>query len=162
MEEKFTIGAIVENHFGVLNRVAGLFAKRGYNINSLAVGETDDPRLSRMTIVVSGDDYVKEQMLKQLNKLFDVRKVILLENDSSVLREHMLIKLSVMAGNNDKITDMINKYGGKVIDFSTETITVEITGDVQNNDSFINESRQYGILEVCRAGAVALARGNVQ
>ena len=161
MEEKFTIGAIVDNHFGVLNRVAGLFAKRGYNINSLAVGETDDPKLSRMTIVVSGDDYVKEQMFKQLNKLYDVRKVILLENDSSVLREHMLIKLKVQDGNNDKITDMINKYGGKMIDFSTDSITVEITGDVKNNDGFINEARPYGILEVCRAGAVALARGNV-
>ena len=157
--EKFIVGIIVSNHFGVLNRVAGLYAKRGYNIDSLAVGETENPAYSRMTIVSTGDEYMKSQVLKQLEKLHDVKMVMLLENDSSVSIEHMLIKLKL--GNEGKatISDLINDYGGNVMDFGDDFITAEISGGSVKIERFIEAARDIGILEVCRSGLISMAQG---
>jgi len=158
MENKFTVGAVVSNHFGVLNRVSSLFSKRGYNIRSLSVGETENPELSRITIVVTGDDYVKEQVVKQLDKLQDVKKVIILDEENAVTREYMLIKLKAVNKTANKATKLINRFAGKIVDFSEETITVEITGEESQTEEFIKRAKDIGIVEVCRAGVVALSR----
>jgi acetolactate synthase-1/3 small subunit len=158
-EEKIIIGALVNNHFGVLTRVSELFAKRCYNIDSLVVGVTDDPAFSRMTIVAMGDEYIRNQIVRQLAKLYDVHCVELIPNDQASVREHMLIKLRVSGTDNTEITETLNTFGAKVIDFSSDTITAEVTGEVPSNDSFVELVSRYGILEICRAGAQALYRG---
>jgi len=158
MVKDFTVGAIVENHFGVLNRVSSLFSKRGYNIKSLSVGETEEPSLSRITIVVTGDKYVEEQVLKQLDKLQDVKRVMLLTEENAVMREYMLIKLKAKNKTAAKVTNLINRFAGKIVDFSDETVTVEITGENSMTENFIERAKEIGIVEVCRAGTVALLR----
>jgi len=159
MEGKFTLGALVLNHPGVLTRVAGLFAKRSCNIYSLAVGETENPEFSRMTIIAEGDEAIKDQMLKQLLKLHDVNRAVALETATSDLREHMLVKLVANKGDNAKLIHTINEYGGKVVDFSPTTITAEFAGYQENNSEFMIYAQQYGIIELCRAGVIALAKG---
>lgn len=159
MNEKFTVGIIVSNHFGVLNRVAGLYAKRGYNIDSLAVGETENPAYSRMTIVSTGDEYMKNQVLRQLEKLHDVKMVVLLGNDDSVSIEHMLIKIKVDNEGSAAVSDMVNDYGGKVMDFGSDFITTEISGSSEKIERFIDAARSHGILEVCRSGLISMIHG---
>jgi len=159
MSEKFTVGIIVSNHFGVLNRVAGLYAKRGYNIDSLAVGETEDPAYSRMTIVSTGDEYMKSQVLKQLQKLHDVKMVALLESGNSVAIEHMLIKLKLKDESKAVISDLINDFGGNVMDFGADFITAEISGSSDKIERFIDAAGEIGIHEVCRSGLISIAQG---
>ncbi|MCL1835247.1 MAG: acetolactate synthase small subunit [Oscillospiraceae bacterium] len=159
MSEKFTVGIIVSNHFGVLNRVAALYAKRGYNIDSLAVGETENPAYSRMTIVTTGDEYMKEQVLKQLEKLHDVKSVVLLGRDDAVSVEHMLIKLKVGPSGKTGVSSLINDYGGRVMDFGEEFVTAEVSGSSEKIEQFIEAARGGGILEVCRSGLISLSRG---
>lgn len=159
-KEKFVLGVIVSNHFGVLTRVSGLFSRRGYNIDSLSVGETENPAFSRMTIVVSGDDYVKEQIVKQLAKLHDVKKVELMHRENTVTREHLLIKINAKGGKRTEISDAISVFRGKVVDFNASSMTVEITGETSKIDAFIELSKSFGILEMCRAGALAIKRGD--
>lgn len=155
---KFVIGMVVNNRFGVLNRVAALFSKRNYNIDSLAVGETESPVYSRMTIVVSGDDYIKDQIIKQLQKLFDVKKISILEQESSHWREHILVKFE--SGKNNKgLTDFVNRYGGSVLDFDEKSLTAEFTGDQSHTAQFIKDAEELGIVEFCRSGIISLARG---
>lgn len=159
MQEKFTIGLLVSNHFGVLNRVAGLYSKRGYNIDSLAVGETENPEYSRMTIVSTGDEYMKEQVVKQLQKLHDVKQVSLFDQSSMVSNEHMLIKLLADSEQTAKISDFINTYGGKVMDFGSDFITAEITGESKKVEEFLKGAAGFGILETCRSGAISMVHG---
>jgi acetolactate synthase-1/3 small subunit len=159
MSEKFIVGIIVSNHFGVLNRVAGLYAKRGYNIDSLAVGETENPEYSRMTIVSTGDEYMKTQVLKQLEKLHDVKKVMLLESETAVSIEHMLIKLKLDNEEKAVISNLINDYGGNVMDFGADFITAEISGGSDKIERFIEAVREIGILEVCRSGLISMVQG---
>ncbi len=159
MNEKFTVSVIVSNHFGVLNRVSGLYSKRNYNIDSLAVGVTEDPSYSRITIVSTGDDYMKEQVVKQLEKLHDVKKVVLLDKDNSIGLEHMLIKLRVNGDFKSQISGLVVEYGGNILDFSNEFVTAEITGSSEKIDRFIEKARQFGILEVCRSGLIAMIHG---
>ena len=159
MEEKFIVGIIVPNRFGVLNRVAGLYAKRGYNIDSLAVGETENPAFSRMTIVSTGDEYMRNQVLKQLKKLHDVKMVVLLDKDDSISIENMLIKLKVDSEGNATVSDLINDFGGKVMDFGGDFITAEITGNSEKIERFIDLARDYGILESCRSGLISMVHG---
>jgi len=159
MSEKFIVGIIVSNHFGVLNRVAGLYAKRGYNIDSLAVGETENSELSRMTIVSTGDEYMKTQVLKQLEKLHDVKMAVLLDNENAVSIEHMLIKLKLGNEGKTMISDLINDYGGNVMDFGSDFITAEISGSSEKIERFIDAAREIGILEVCRSGLISMMQG---
>jgi acetolactate synthase-1/3 small subunit len=159
MIEKFTVGIIVSNHFGVLNRVAGLYAKRGYNIDSLAVGETEDPAYSRMTIVTTGDEYMQSQVLKQLSKLHDVKMAALLDKNNSISIEHMLIKLKVGDAGKASISNLINDYSGKVMDFGADFITAEISGSSEKIEQFIDEGRKIGVLEVCRSGMISMIHG---
>ena len=159
MKEKFTVGIIVSNHSGVLNRVSGLYAKRGYNIDSLAVGETENPEYSRMTIVSTGDEYMKNQVLRQLGKLHDVKMVRLLDRTNSVSIEHMLIKLKAGDEGKASISSLINDYGGKVMDFGGDFITAEISGSSEKVERFIDAVRSIGIIEVCRSGLISMIQG---
>ena len=160
MEGKsFILGVLVDNEFGVLTRVAGMFARRGYNIDSLTVGPTEDPQISRMTIASYGDDYIKGQITKQLRKLNDVRQVTVLSDESSVTRELMLLKVTVEQERHREVMEAVNVYRAKVIDLSAHAITIEITGEVSKLDAFVEYMRPYGIAELTRTGATTIQRG---
>jgi len=158
-KEQFILGVIVSNHFGVLTRVSGLFSRRGYNIDSLNVSETENPNFSRMTIIVSGDDYIKNQIVKQLAKLHDVKKVELMNPEETVIREHLLIKIRVTPESRPEISEAVNIFRGKVVDFNSDTMIIEITGEPSKLSAFIEFAKKSGIIEMCRAGALALNRG---
>ncbi len=159
-DERFILGVIVSNHFGVLTRVSGLFARRGYNIDSLSVAETENPKFSRMTIVVSGDDYIKKQIVKQLAKLHDVKTVELMDKENTVTREHLLIKIKVENNVRTEISEAVSVFRGKIVDYSPSSMTVEVTGETSKIDAFIELAKSFGIMEMCRAGALAVKRGN--
>jgi acetolactate synthase-1/3 small subunit len=154
-----TLSVLVENKPGVLTRIAGLFARRGFNIDSLAVGATENPELSRMTIVVNQAEHPMEQVEKQLHKLINVLKITHLEPDSSVGRELMLIKVSAPAAKRVEIFDLINTFRGKVIDVSKSGLIAEVTGDSNKLKAFVELMAPYGIAEIARTGKIALARG---
>ena len=153
------ISVLVENHFGVLARISGLFSARGFNIDSLAVGETHDPSISRMTIVVTGDARVIEQVDKQLNKLIDVIKVTDMTQEDHVEREMMLLKVSHNTKNRSEIIQLVGIFKGRIVDYNTKTLTVEVVGDAKKIQSFIDILRPFGIKEVARTGRIALQRG---
>ena len=125
---KHVLGVLVDNHPGVLSRVSGLFSRRGFNIDSLAVGETENPRISRITIVVDGDEYIVDQLVKQLNKLINVIKVSVISEDS-ISRELALIKVRATPATRNQIVDIVNIFRGKVVDVNRDSVIVEITGD---------------------------------
>ena len=155
---KHTISVLVENHFGVLAHVAGLFSARGFNIDSLAVGETEDETVSRMTIVAHGDERIIEQIMKQLNKLVDVIKVQDLSNEENISRELVLVKVHATAGSRSDILQVVNTFRAKVVDVSTQSLTVEVTGNEEKVDAMLELFRPFGIKEVVRTGTIALAR----
>ena len=157
---RHTISVLVENKSNVLARIATLFAARGFNIDSLAVGETEDPDISRMTIMVKGDKSILKQMTKQLNKLVDVIKVNDFSEVDYVERGLALVKISVNKSNRAEIMQMVGIFRTRIVDVSQDSMTVEITGDEEKIEAFISMVMPYGIKEVCRTGEVALARGN--
>lgn len=159
MDNRHVISVLVENQAGVLSRVSGLFSRRGYNIDSLSVGETADPKFSRITLVARGDEHILEQIEKQLNKLIDVIKVETLDPDSSVFRELALIKINAQTGARASITEIVDIFQAKIVDVSSSSLTVEITGDESKINAFIDLMRPYGIKELVRSGLTALARG---
>lgn len=156
---KTTVSILVENHAGVLSRVSGLFSRRGFNIDSLAVGVTDDNSVSRITIVVDGDDYMLEQVEKQLNKLVDVIKLRTLPQDEIISRELMLIKVSAKADNRGDIMDVAKIMGAKISDITTSTMTVEIADTAERLQTMLDLLAPYGVKEVVRTGTIALQRG---
>ena len=156
---KHTISVLVENKFGVLSRVAGLFSARGYNIESLSVGETLDPAVSRMTIVVRGDEFVIEQVLKQLHKLIDVIKVTDLSEENHVEREMLLIKVNAEPAARAEILRIGDIFRAKVVDVTPTTYTLEVTGEESKIEAIIELYRPFGIQELVRTGKVAIARG---
>lgn len=155
---RHTISIQVENKFGVLSRVAALFSGRGYNIESISVGETIDPQISTMTIVTSGDDWIIEQINKQLNKLIDVIKVVDLTELDHVEREMVLIKVTPKKENKGEVLRLAEIFRGKIIDSSQSTYTIEITGDEKKIEAFIDLMKPIGIKEFVRTGKVAIAR----
>ncbi len=155
---RHTISVLVENKFGVLSRVASLFSGRGYNIESLSVGETIDPQISIMTIVTSGDDWVIEQITKQLNKLIDVIKVVDLTELEHVEREMVLIKVSPKQDNKAEVLRLAEIFRGRVVDSSPASYTIEITGDEKKIEAFVELMKPIGIKEFVRTGKVAIAR----
>ena len=157
--EQFILSVLVANHFGVLTRISGLFSRRGYNIDSLNVGETDSSEISRMTIIVTGDEYIKSQIVKQLAKLQEVKKVELLPKYETVLREHLLVKINVTRETRSEITEAVNVFRGKIVDFNSDSVTVEINGEPSKLNAFIEFTKSYGIIEMCRSGALAMKRG---
>lgn len=154
------IAVYVENKYGVLTRVAGLFMRRGFNIDSLTVGETDDPNFSRITITLNGDDYVREQIINQLKKLHNVKKVKLLEASVTVERDLMLIKVKNNPENRSEIMAASEVYRAKIIDYNTDYMCIEVTGDPSKINAFIEVMKPLGIVEMCRTGVVALERGS--
>lgn len=156
---KHILAVLVENKHGVLSRVAGLFSRRGYNIDSLTVGITEDPTISRMTIVVKGDEHVIEQIIKQLYKLIDVIKVIDLVSCDSVERELALIKVVADATTRSEIIQITDVFRAKIIDVASKTLTIEITGSDDKIDAIEQLLMPFGIKEMARTGKIALARG---
>jgi acetolactate synthase-1/3 small subunit len=156
---KHTIAILVENKFGVLSRVAGLFSARGYNIESLSVGETLDPAVSRMTIVVRGDEFVIEQVMKQLHKLIDVIKVTDLSDESHVERELVLIRVNAEPQHRAEILRTADIFRTKVVDVTPQSFVLEATGDEGKLEALIELLRPLGIQEIVRTGKVAIARG---
>ena len=154
------VSALVENRAGTLSRVSGLFSRRGFNIDSLTVGETDDTSISRMTIAVTGDDGVLEQIIKQLGKLVDVIAVRELEPDSCVRREIMLVKVAADEKARPAVVQIAGIFRSRIVDVSPATITIEATGDIEKLDGLTLLLRPYGILELGRTGLVALERGS--
>ena len=157
---KHTLSVLVENHAGVLSRVAGLFSRRGFNIDSLAVGVTENPDVSRMTIVVDGDEYTVEQVSKQLNKLIDVIKLRKLENSESVRREIALIKVAATTATRSEIIQIVGIFRANIVDVSKSTLTIEITGGEDKIAALEDMLKQFGIKEIVRTGTIAIERGN--
>jgi len=152
------ISILLENESGALSRVAGLFSARGYNIESLAVAPTDDPSLSRMTVVTSGTEEIIDQIIKQLNKLIDVVKLADMTAGAHIERELMLIKLKAEGEQREEIKRLVDIFRGCVVDVTTDQYTVELTGDSDKLDAFINAIGKMHILEVVRSGSIGISR----
>lgn len=157
--KRYTIGALVSNKSGVLTRISGLFARRGYNIESLSVCATEDGEISRMTIILIGDEYTLYQMIKQMDKLEDVKKIGCANELDCVYRELALVKVSAEPDVRRQIVEVTEIYKAKVVDLSPDTMILEITGDPEKIDAFITVIEPYGILEMQRTGVTVLARG---
>jgi acetolactate synthase-1/3 small subunit len=157
---KHILSVLVENQAGVLSRVAGLFSRRGFNIDSLAVGITENPEVSRMTIVVNGDEYIVEQVTKQLNKLIDVIKIKKLEPAESISRELTLIKVAANASTRSEIIQIVEIFRANIVDVSKSTLTVEVSGDEDKTKALEDMLRTFGIKEIVRTGTIAIERGN--
>lgn len=159
---RHTISVLVENKFGVLSRISGLFSGRGYNIESLTVGETIDPQISIMTIVTTGDDQIIEQITKQLNKLIDVIKVTDMTELDHVEREMILVKVAPRQEDKAEVLRLAEIFRGRVVDSGLTTYTLEITGDEKKIEAFIELVKPYGIKEFARTGKVAISREGVK
>ena len=159
---RHVISALVENKSGVLSHIAGLFSSRGFNIDSLAVGRTENPEASRMTIVVSGDDAILEQVRKQLGKVIDVLKVTDYQGKDTVQRELALIKVHTPNGKRQETIGLVEVFQGKVVDITATDMVIELSGPEAKIESFIDLMKPFGIREVARTGLVALARGDVK
>jgi acetolactate synthase-1/3 small subunit len=158
--KQHVVSVLVENRAGTLSRVSGLFSRRGFNIDSLTVGETMDHSVSRMTIAVTGDDAVLEQIIKQLGKLVDVIAVRELEPSSCLRREILLVKVGADEKKRPAVIEIAGIFRSRIIDVSPSTITIEATGDIEKLDGLILLLRPYGVLELARTGLVALERGS--
>ena len=156
---KHTISVLVENKAGVLSRISGLFARRGFNIDSLAVGTTEDKNISRITLLVDGDDYIAEQVTKQLNKQIDVIKVRKLNQDEITRRELVLVKVKMSAAQRGEIIDIVKIMQGEIVDISHTTLTVEMSDKPEKIDLLIELLSHYNIVEVARTGTIALQKG---
>ncbi len=156
---RYILSVLVENHPGVLSKISGLFTRRGYNIDSLSVSITEEPSISRMTIVIQGDAQITEQIVKQLNKLIDVIKILELNHEKSVSRELALIKVTADQSKRSAVTEMVNIFRCNIIDMDSKSMIIEITGDEEKVSAFIELIKPYGIKEVVRTGLVVLQRG---
>jgi acetolactate synthase-1/3 small subunit len=159
VEERHIFSVLVENRFGVLARIAGLFSGRGYNIDSLNVAETDNPEVSHMTIVTHGDAQIIEQIYKHLNKLIDVIKVMDLTTENHVERELVLIKMNASPNRRGEILQIVEIFRARTVDVSPATLTIEVTGDEGKLKAVIDMLRPYGIQELVRTGKIAIMRG---
>lgn len=155
-----TISVLMVNRFGVLSRISGLFSGRGFNIESLNVAETNDPNISRMTIVTRGDDKKIEQITKQLNKLVDIIKVVDITEEKFVDREMVLVRMNAESRVREEILRIVQIFRAKVVDANPNTYTIEITGDEGKIKGFLEMLRPLGIKELVRSGRIAMTRGN--
>jgi acetolactate synthase-1/3 small subunit len=156
---KHTLSVLVENKPGVLARVAALFSRRGFNIDSLAVGPTEHPDISRMTIAVNVEDLPLEQVTKQLNKLINVLKVVELDLDASVQRELLLVKVKADQASRSQVLEVVQLFRAKVVDVAADAVTIEATGTADKLEAFIRVLEPYGIRELVQSGMVAVGRG---
>ena len=160
MEQNFIIAVLVSNVAGVLSRVSGMFTRRSFNIDSLTVGETESSGFSRITITFHGDERVKEQIVKQLEKLHDVKEVQVLGGNDTVTRELVLIKVRNTAESRQDIMTAVEIFRSKIVDYSPAALICELTGETHKINAFIELVKPYGIIEMCRTGIVALERGD--
>ncbi|HOO22415.1 MAG TPA: acetolactate synthase small subunit [Clostridia bacterium] len=158
-EKKFILSMLVRNEAGVLTRVSGLFARRGFNIDSLSVGETLDKDVSRITITATGDEYIREQIRLQLEKLHDVIIIEEMPDENTVVRELLLIKVNVEQGKRIEILEAATIFRAKVVDLTPTHLTLEITGDSSKCNAFLEYMKPFGVVELCRTGVTAIARG---
>ena len=156
---RHVLSALVQNVPGVLSHIAGMLASRGYNIDSLAVGETEDPNLSRMTFVVVGDDTILEQVRKQLEKIVTVVRVEDVSSKDHVERDLMLIKVAAGEGNLSAIREFVEIFRGRIVDVAPEVVMIELSGKERKLESFIDLMRPFGIIELARTGRIAMVRG---
>lgn len=155
---KHTISVLVENHSGALSRISGLFSSRGYNISSLTVAVTDDETVSRMTITVDGDANILEQIVKQLNKLIDVIKVIDFLEEPIIEREALLLRVEATRSTRHEIIEIANLFGAKVAAVAQSTLTIELTGEPAKVEEFVSFIKPYGIKEIARSGSIAIIK----
>lgn len=158
--KRHILSVLVSNHSGVLSRVAGLFSRRGYNIDSLSVGETENESVSRMTIVAPGDDLIISQIIKQLDKLHDVLHIQQLSNDTAVSKELALVKVATSKGARVEVIGIVDIFNAEIVDADTESLVVEVTGDSDEINTFIKLVTPFGIKEMTRTGIIALQKGN--
>jgi acetolactate synthase-1/3 small subunit len=156
---KHTLVALVEDRPGVLNRVSSLLRRRNFNIESIAVGHTEQPHLSRMTFVVEGDDAKVEQVRKQLDKVVDVVKIVDITSDDKVTRELALVKVKATASTRSEIIQIVDIFRANIVDVSSDSLMVEVTGDEEKVSSLVDLLRGFGIREIARTGLIALTRG---
>lgn len=159
MEKRYVLSALVNNNSGVLTRISGLFARRGYNITSLTVGETQDSKISRMTIELFGDEYILDQIKKQLQKQIDVISVEDLSSDSAVFRELIMVRVDADDENRASVIEIANIFRAKVVDVACESVILEMTGNQEKVSAFLKLMNKYGIKELARTGITALPRG---
>lgn len=157
---RHVLSLLVEDKPGLLTRVAGLFARRGFNIESLAVGPTEMRGLSRITVVVDEDETLLEQLTKQLNKLVNVIKIVELDEASSVQREHVLIKVRADNQTRSHVLEAVNLFRARVVDVVPDALTIEVTGDSGKIEAFLKVLEQYGIKEIAQSGLIAMGRGS--
>ena len=157
--QKFILSVTVQNNAGVLARVSSLFGRRGYNIDSLTVSATNDPRVSRMSIIVQGDEVILEQIIKQLNKLLHVLKIVDLDPNTTVERELVLIKVTADESNRSDVLEIVRLFRVRVVDVNPESLTIEATGAEGKIDALLGLLEHYGVIELVRSGAVAVTRG---
>ena len=160
--QKEVLSILVDNHSGVLTRVASLFGRRGFNIASLTVSTTDDPKTSRITIVVHDDAKVLEQIIKQTARLEETQQIFSLDASHSLLRELLLVKIEADEKNRTEVREIAEIYKAKIIDLSRESMVMELTGEPDKIDGFLDVLSPYKILEMCRTGVTALERGGIQ
>ena len=157
---RHVLGLLVEDKPGLLTRVAGLFARRGFNIISLAVGPSEVPELSRITVVVDLEDLKLEQVTKQLNKLINVVKIVELEQNQAVIREHLLIKVRVDNKTRSQVLEAVNLFRARVVDVGTDVLVIEVTGDSQKVQALLRVLEPYGVKEIAQSGLLAIGRGS--
>ena len=156
---KYTLSVLVENQPGVLSKVAGLFSRRGFNIDRLAVGVTEDPKISRMTIVVNGDEYIVEQVEKQLNKVIPVIKVKVLQPDAFISRELSLIKVNCSTKQRLEIIQIAQLMNAQIVDVTPTSLTLQMADTAEQIETLVTLLHPFGIKEICRAGTIALEKG---
>ncbi len=157
---QYVIGVIVSNISGVLSRVSGMFTRRGFNIDCLTVGETESAEFSRITVVFHGDEDIKERIVKQLEKLHDVKEVEVLDPQETVIRELLLIKVRNTPSTRQDIMTAVEIFRSKIVDYSPTALVCELTGETSKINAFIDLMKPYGIMEMCRTGIVAIERGD--
>ena len=157
--KKYTVAVLVKNEYGVLNRVTSMFRRRRFNILALTVSETETPELSRITVLFDGDDGNKEQLINQLYKLPDVSSIKELHSENSVSAELLLIKVRNSGSGESLLRSAANAFGARIVEYTKETVIMQMTGERDRIDSFINLMREFEILEICRTGIVSLERG---
>ena len=158
---RHVLSALVQNVPGVLSHISGMLASRGYNIDSLAVGETEDPLLSRMTFVVVGDDRVLEQVRKQLEKIVTVVLVDDISSQEHVERDLMLLRVAAPQGRRGEINELVDIFRGQIVDVAPEVVMIEMSGQEKKLEAFVEMMRPFGIIELVRTGRIAMVRGNV-
>ena len=159
MNDRFAVCIIVTNQSGVLTRISSLFSQRGFNIDTFTSGETENPSYARITITASGDERKKDQLIKQISKLYDVKKVEVMQPENTILRELMKVKISATGEKLREVLDAASVFRSKVVDMSPGSVCVEITGEAGKLNAFLTYVKDYGILEYCRTGLIAVERG---